>query len=119
VRYGNDESGFTVGNGTNGESGRVVVEGWGFWDVGLAADFERATLAVCREAKRPLRVTLDLSRLRPQRDEGQEAIAKVLGTLVLLGMERAVIKAASAITKMQLMRIARATTPTGLVEFSS
>jgi hypothetical protein len=114
-RFGNDDSGFSI---TNEEVAHVRVEGWGFWDPDVAADFERATLEACREAQRPLQLELDMTRLRPQRDEGQAAFKRLLAALTALGAERAVVRAASALTKMQLMRIVRENTPKGLVEFS-
>jgi hypothetical protein len=110
-RFGNDESGFSVV--WEDASGTVRVKAWGFWDAGLSASFSRAVGGVCRSARRPLKLFVDAMMLKPQRDEGQAAFRALMTILVSLGGVRAAVAVGNAITRIQLVRIAKETSAEG------
>ncbi len=115
-RYGDEEAGFSIAVDEAGSA--VRMEGWGFWNAGLATEFGRVSVDACRSARKPWHLFLELGRLRPLREEGQQAFARLVSALPMLGATRAVVVAKSALTRMQLMRIARESIARDLVEFS-
>ncbi len=103
--YGSDTEGFSVD--WSGDS--VVVVARGFWGAELASQLGPAVMeALRRRGGRPALV-LDVAELRTLRDEGQSAF-KSLIIEALSGLARTIrIRGASALTKLQMMRIARET----------
>ena len=100
--FGSEESGFSVAS----EGGTIVrVHAWGFWDPQLAATFPTAVADACR-GRRPVDLLLDVSRLKPQRDEGQEAFRQLM-LAIKTTVRRVGVVVTNTITRMQLARISR------------
>jgi len=104
MRQGSDESGFSVETNAVG----VRVRAWGFWDAATAANFAPAVFGALRGGmtRRP-QLLIDATQLKPQRDEGQQAIRDLVESASKLGVARAEFVVTNAITKMQVSRILR------------
>jgi hypothetical protein len=114
---GDDQSGFTVGY--DPVRGAVEVTGFGFWSAEVANDFSRKVTASFRDRPGTRELVLDMSALRPMRDEGQRALAELLRMLPKLGVLRLRITTASHLTKLQLLRIVTDTSAGAQVEWRS
>jgi len=101
---GNDHAGYSVGYDSATASFRIVA--WGFWPVDLALGFEAIALAAYRDAPARSSLTLDVSGLKPMRDEAQKAVVAVLKTLKSIGVPKISVVTTSHLTKLQFMRIA-------------
>lgn len=112
---GTPEAGFSVGLDTNGNVVRVV--GWGFWDPDVASDFDRIVIEVCRYVPMGTSVVMDMSLLKPLRDEGQRAFAKTITMLKDSRITKVSVITQSQLTKLQLLRIAREAAPKERVQF--
>jgi hypothetical protein len=113
-RVGTDDSGFTVEVDVSARA--VVIEAWGFWPIEVCSAFGKTVADVCRRAVGTRRLEMDATRLKPLREEGETAWASVLGTLPR-GIEAFVVKT-NSLTKLQLLRIARASGDRNLVQFA-
>ena len=102
-RVGNDQAGFSIEEATHG----VRVQVWGFWDSTVAACFAKAVIDACRAARSPVHLFVDATELKPQREEGQAAWEDLLTLVARAAIARADIKVTNAITRMQMVRIAR------------
>lgn len=85
----------------------VRVRTWGFWRMEVATLFARNVVIECRAAGEPIGLLVDVTRLLPQRDEGQTAFGELMIALRTLGLSGVVVVVSSTITKMQLLRIAK------------
>lgn len=112
---GTPEAGFSVGLDTNDKVVRIV--GWGFWDRDVANDFDRVVIEVCRYVPAGTSVSMDMSLLKPLRDEGQLAFAKTIAMLKDSKITKVSVTTASQLTKLQLLRIAREAAPKERVLF--
>lgn len=96
----------------------VRVAAWGFWGPDVALAFSRDVLLVCAGARVRFGLLVDCSGLNPQRAEGQEAWGRwMLETGPRLG--RACAAVPNAVTKLQLVRIAKASHGQGWTFFST
>ncbi|HEX6272425.1 MAG TPA: hypothetical protein VFZ53_05275 [Polyangiaceae bacterium] len=102
-RIGDDLSGFSVRY--DPVDGRTEVTCWGFWNVDIATNFAVKLMAILRERPEGKQLLLDLRNLKPMRDEGQKAFAKLVRALPSLGILRTHIVTTSSLMKMQLVRI--------------
>ena len=102
-RIGDDSAGFSVGQ--DPVAGTVRVTGWGFWSPAVAASYATKVVAACRD-KPGAGLVLDMTDLKPMREEGQRAFATVMRSLPALGVTRVSIVTASQMTKLQLVRLA-------------
>jgi hypothetical protein len=102
-RFGTDQAGFSVEY--DGEANTVCVEGWGFWDAQVASSFGPVVRDACRGRPRGMALTLDMSRLRPMRDEGQRSFASLMGAVGGLGIRETSILTGSELVKLQLLRL--------------
>lgn len=100
---GNDETGYSIGFDPLVASVRVVA--WGFWPAELALGFDRGLVDAFRAAPSRSPLLLDVSRLKPMRDEGQLAVLRGLKSLKELGVPRISVMSSSPLTKLQFMRI--------------
>jgi hypothetical protein len=69
-------------------------------------------------ATRSLIVTIEADRLKPQREEGEAAFRTVIGALLRLGVARVVVTT-NALTKLQILRIAKEQKARSLIEFTT
>jgi hypothetical protein len=102
-RVGNDQAGFSIEEGPHA----VRVQVWGFWDSPVAAAFPKAVIDACRAARSPVHLLVDATDLKPQREEGQAALEDLFELLAHAAIARADIRVPNAITRMQMVRIAR------------
>jgi len=84
----------------------VRVEVWGFWGKEVADLFAPTVVEACRAARSPVRLLVDASAFKPQREEGQAAFRDMMIGSARCGVQRAVMIVTNAITKLQLARIA-------------
>jgi hypothetical protein len=104
-RGGDDREGFSVE--FDPQMNVVRVAAWGFWGPAVAAAFASQVLTVCADARTRFALLVDCSGLNPQRAEGQDAWGRLM---VEAGprMGRATAAVPNAVTKLQLVRIAKA-----------
>lgn len=113
----------TVGDETAGFSTKrsgpqqLRVTGWGFWGPEVARRFEQAVVVAYRQCSLPATLVLDMSELKPMRDEGQRAFAAALRQVMLLGVQATTVITSSHLTKLQLMRIAKEVNALDKVQF--
>jgi hypothetical protein len=104
-RGGDDREGFSVE--LDPRANVVRVAAWGFWGPAVAAAFSTEVLVVCADARARFALLADCSGLNPQRSEGQEAWGRLmLATGARVARAFAVVP--NAVTKLQLVRIAKA-----------
>lgn len=103
MQFGDQEEGFDVDN----RHGSVVVIARGFWSAELASQLVVAVLPLVRGGEASTRLVLELAELRPLRDEGQAAFKELISLSLSGGMREVVIRSPSALTKLQMLRIAR------------
>jgi hypothetical protein len=113
-RVGDTECGFTVT--VDAATRTVRVEAWGFWRVGIAPMFGDALLDACRGGTKPRRVDMELTQLKPLREEGEDAWLKILTWLPNAGIE-AIVVTTNSLTKLQLLRIAKKSASKTIVQF--
>src|SRR6187455_1117032 len=101
-RIGDDTAGFGVGH--DPVAGAVQVTAWGFWSSDVAASFATQVVGACRD-KPGAGLVLDMTDLKPMREEGQRAFATVMRALQSLGVSRVSIVTSSQLTKLQLVRL--------------
>ncbi len=116
-RVGNDEAGFTVAFDAVAKS--VRVSAWGFWDAPVAATFGNTVKDAFRSCPPGTELFLDMTNLKPMREEGQESFGALMGALPGLAISRTTVVTASHLTKLQLLRIASARGAKGSVTFVS
>lgn len=113
VHVGTDESGYSVSVDVHART--IRVEAWGFWSVDVCGTFGKALIDACR-CSPVRRLEVDTTRLKPLREEGENAWAIVMGALPGIGIEAVVVKT-NSLTKLQLLRIARHSASKDLVQF--
>jgi hypothetical protein len=114
--FGSQEEGFDVSAGDGARE--VHVRAWGFWSAELSARFSGAVIGACASTLVPV-VTIDATDLKPMRDAGQEAFGTLLAALPIYRVKRVVVTTAGALTKLQLLRIAKERSSGDLVQFVS
>ena len=88
-------------------AGVLRLTAWGFWSIEVSLSFEQLAIDARRQEPTTRELVLDMSRLKPLRDEGQRSIAKLLALLPELGITRTTVLTTSQLTKLQLLRIVR------------
>ena len=114
-RFGDEQAGFTLGHD---DGGIIHSRAWGFWSAETGRAFGTIMLDACRQSN-AVRLVLDMSELKPMREEGQASFAKLVGALTSLGIGRLTVILTSQLMKLQLLRIAGEVGAGGLVEFTS
>lgn len=102
-KVGDALAGFSV---DSTPSDGVKVSGWGFWSVEVASVFAGAVLEACRRQSRGAPLTLDLTDLKPMREEGQQSLSRVLRAAAGLGAGSISIATTNPLTRLQLVRLA-------------
>jgi hypothetical protein len=113
-RGGTDEAGFGVS--FDAPARTVHVEAWGFWPAEVCKAFAGTLISTCRNSVGVRRVEMEMTRLKPLREEGEQAWATVLATLPSVRIEAIVVQT-NSLTKLQLLRLARLSAPKSLVQF--
>ena len=88
------------------EEHAIRVDCWGFWPSETAESFAQETVSACRSVGAPFHLLFDASDLKPQGDEGQSAIRRVMLYLATAEVASAVVCAGNVLTRMQLARLA-------------
>jgi hypothetical protein len=102
---GDPDAGFSVQY--DAEVGVVRVVGWGFWSIEVSVRFDEAVRTACGSAPAGTRVLMDMTHLKPLRDEGQRAFGAAVEALKRLGNTELSVVTTSHLTKLQLMRLAK------------
>jgi hypothetical protein len=110
---GTDEAGYSVSIDVPTRTMRV--DAWGFWPVDVCSTFAKSLIDGCRNAG-VRRLELETSRLKPLREEGENAWLLVMGALPGIGLEAIAVRS-NSLTKLQLLRIVRASPSKDLVQF--
>ena len=113
ARVGTEEAGYSVSVDVPARTMRV--EAWGFWPIDVCSTFAKALIDPCRNSG-IRRLELETSRLKPLREEGENAWFLVMGALPGIGLDAIVVKT-NSLTKLQLLRIARHSLSKDLVQF--
>jgi len=111
-QYGDEENGFSVESGL----GKVLVRAWGFWSAQLALRFAPAVSAVLGGSPKGAALVLDVAQLRPLREEGQDAFGALLSHALAQGAAEVVIRSPSALTKLQMTRLAKQVGSSGQIK---
>ena len=114
---GDDQTGFSVSFDT--EARAVRVRAWGFWSVDVAGAFVRTVAEVCLAGQRGGTMLLDMTGLKPMRDEGQAAFGSLMAALPKLGIARASVLSDNPLTRLQLLRLVSEHGRKHCVEFTS
>lgn len=102
-KVGDDQAGFSFGYALSGEV--FEVRAWGFWSTDVAAAFGAKVIEGLQRRLGSKRIVLDMSDLKPMREEGQQSLAHLFRSLSSLGVQTASIVTTSHLTKLQLVRI--------------
>jgi len=115
-RVGDDLSGFSTDY--DGEVGAVRVRAWGFWSAPIAQAFSQAVSDACRASPKGAPLLMDMTDLKPLREEGQRAFGGLVGCLRELGVSRTTVTTSSHLTKLQLLRLVAEHAAKDSVEFA-
>jgi hypothetical protein len=111
---GDTEAGFEVA--FDAATRTVRVDAWGFWRIGIAPSFRDTVLDACRGGNNATRLHMEMVRLKPLREEGEEAWLDILTKVPNEGIE-AIVVTTNSLTKLQLLRIARQSASKNIVQF--
>jgi hypothetical protein len=96
----------------------VRVDCRGFWPPEVAESFARETISGCRSAIPPFHLLVDASDLKPQSEDGQAALRRMLRYLATAEVASAVVSARNILTRMQLNRITNESGVSSVVAFA-
>jgi hypothetical protein len=116
-RIGDDQAGFSVT--LDAEAGAVRVRAWGFWSVEVATAFAGTVAEVCYGGPKGRALLMDMTGLKPMRDEGQQSFGTLMAALPKLGIARASVAIDSHLTKLQLLRLVAEHGRKDCVQFTS
>jgi hypothetical protein len=116
-RVGDDQAGFSVAFDT--ELGAVRVRGWGFWSVEVATAFAKTVGDVCHTSPKGSALLMEMTGLKPMRDEGQQSFGALVAALPKLGIARTTVTTDSPLTKLQLLRLASEHAIKGSIEVTA
>jgi len=115
-RIGDERAGFSVG--FDPATSTVHVRAWGFWGVEVATAFDSEVSNGCRGLPRGSTMFMDMSELKPMRDEGQLSFRRLIGELPRLGIKDTTIRTDNQLTKLQLLRLAGTVAAGELIRFT-
>jgi hypothetical protein len=102
-QVGDDSAGFSIV--FNHSENTVRVRAWGFWNAEVAASFGPAVAAECKLHWNGAALVMDMTQLKPMRDEGQKSFVELVAALSSLGMTSVTVEITSQLTKLQLLRL--------------
>jgi hypothetical protein len=103
-RYGDDAAGYSVS--FDKTYGSITVKAWGFWSAEIASTFGQNVAQACRAATSSVSLHLDMTDLKPMRDEGQHSFGTLMTALARLDVTSTTIVTGSHLTRLQLIRLA-------------
>jgi hypothetical protein len=92
--------------------------GWGFWSVPVALAFASAVVDACKVQPKGLTLAIDMTRLKPMREEGQKSFALLMRSLKDVGVARTSVVTANPLTKLQLVRLTSESAPGATIEWT-
>lgn len=95
----------------------VGVRAWGFWGADVAAAFGPAVRDACRDKPPGTLLLLNMTELKPMREEGQLSFGALLAQLPELGIAGLRIRTGSQLMKLQVMRLSSEHDKARLVQF--
>jgi hypothetical protein len=105
-RFGEDQAGFSVAYDSSTRLVNVVA--WGFWSRETAASFANIVLEACKKASFGTCLTLNMTDLKPMREEGQRAWSALMNGLPGISrIDRVSVTTGNALTKLQLLRLTK------------
>jgi hypothetical protein len=110
---GDDQAGFFIDDLA---TGNVYVRAWGFWSAEVAQAFGGTVQAACNGKPAGTELVMDMTELKPMREEGQKSFAALMRALPGQGIP-ITIETASHLTKLQLLRIVTEQGAAGSVRF--
>ncbi len=113
-RFGDDSAGFSVDVPA---PDRIEVRGWGFWSVNVASAFEPGVAEACVGRGRGAILTLDMSDVKPMREEGQQSCGRLMRQLSTAGLAKVSIVTTNPLTKLQLVRLVTESRTTAPIEW--
>ncbi len=102
-RVGDDLAGFSIDYDSTASV--VSVRGWGFWSPEVATNFGIRVCEACTNRPKGTRLVLELTALKPMREEGQRSFTSLLAVLSNLRVAATVVATGNHLTKLQLMRL--------------
>jgi hypothetical protein len=105
LHVGTESDGFRLTHTPGGRE--LTFECWGYWDPETCRAFVRHAAAALEKATPPIVLVLSASVLKPQSQEGQDAIRGVLRRVAAVPQVRVNVFATNVLTRMQLTRLAR------------
>ena len=115
VRVGDNEAGFSVDIDPSGST--VEVRAWGFWNATVAAQFGDKVNRACLSCATGASLVMEMSDLKPMRDEGQDSFGQLMKSLPRLGLSKTLITTTNQLTKLQLLRLVSQSGVKNLVQF--
>ncbi|HEX6273059.1 MAG TPA: hypothetical protein VFZ53_08465 [Polyangiaceae bacterium] len=100
---GDENAGFSFG--FDSPKGVFEVRAWGFWNVDIATAFGVRVVGMLGQQPGAKRLVLDMTALKPMREEGQRSFANVCRALRNVGVTNTTVVTSSQLTKLQLARI--------------
>jgi len=100
---GDENAGFSFG--FDSVKGAFEVRAWGFWNADIAKVFGGRIVGMLGQQPGAKRLVLDMTALKPMREEGQQSFANVCRALRNLGVTSTTVVTSSQLTKLQLARI--------------
>src|SRR5262245_52626443 len=116
-RFGDEQAGFSVAY--EAMAGVIRVRSWGFLSAEVSAAFEPAVGEICKSSPKGLPLHLDMSAVKPLREEGQRSFGALIRALPSLGTGRVIISTSSQLTKLQLLRLVGEHGPGQSIEFNT
>lgn len=104
--FGTEAAGFRIDYAPGGH--RLRLDGWGYWPPEVAAAFGEELAAACRAVTGPVEFRFNGPGLKPQGEDGREALRALLHELAGIELSGATIAVDNPLTKMQLTRLASA-----------
>src|SRR5260221_4131523 len=80
----------------------IRVRGWGFWSADVCEAFAPTVSEVCSASLKGAALFIDMSDLKPLRDEGQRSFSILIRQLRRLGVGPTSVTTTSHLTKLQL-----------------
>ena len=103
TKIGDDQAGFSAV--FDPAVSAIRVRGWGFWSAEVATAFAGTVVEACQAGPKGKTLLMDMTGLKPMRDEGQQSFGKLMARLPKLGVARVTVAIDNPLTKLQLLRL--------------
>ncbi len=114
-RMGDEHAGFSVE--FDSTTSAVRVRAWGFWGPEVGRAFGVVVRDACRGSPRHSPLVMDMTDLKPMREEGQTSFAWLMDALPGLHLASTTVITTSHLMKLQLLRIANQSAAKGTIQF--